>query len=92
MTINYRNARLPFSRQSLYVEDTGSMYLIQTPGGVSIQWYHSTGILVLQYITTYNASVPTRGLCGECAPLRMYSCLMIGFDCISTKLIYASAC
>uniref|UniRef100_H3C5Q2 Otogelin like n=1 Tax=Tetraodon nigroviridis TaxID=99883 RepID=H3C5Q2_TETNG len=66
VTINYRNARLPFSRQSLYVEDTGSMYLIQTPGGVSIQWYHSTGILVLQYITTYNASVPTRGLCGCC--------------------------
>lgn len=65
--VNYRPARLPFSRPSLYVEDTGSMYLIQTPGGVSIQWYHSTGIVVLQYITTYNASVPTRGLCGESA-------------------------
>lgn len=65
VTVNYRPARLPLSRHSLYVEDTGSMYLIQTPGGVSIQWYHSTGIMVLQYITTYNASVPTRGLCGE---------------------------
>ncbi|XP_032379315.1 otogelin-like protein isoform X2 [Etheostoma spectabile] len=66
VTVNYRPARLPFSRHSLYVEDTGSMYLIQTPGGVSIQWYHSTGIMVLQYITPYNASVPTRGLCGCC--------------------------
>uniref|UniRef100_G3PI95 Otogelin-like n=1 Tax=Gasterosteus aculeatus aculeatus TaxID=481459 RepID=G3PI95_GASAC len=64
--LNYRPVRLPFSRHSLYVEDTGSMYLIHTPGGVSIQWYHSTGIMVLQYITPYNASVPTRGLCGCC--------------------------
>uniref|UniRef100_A0A672IKX6 Otogelin-like n=1 Tax=Salarias fasciatus TaxID=181472 RepID=A0A672IKX6_SALFA len=66
VTVNYRPARLPFSRHSLYVEDTGSMYLIHTPGGISIQWYHSTGILVLQYIAPSNASVPTRGLCGCC--------------------------
>ncbi|TNN34733.1 Otogelin-like protein [Liparis tanakae] len=66
VTVNYRPVRLPFSRHSLYVEDTGSMYLIHTPGGVSIQWYHSTGIMVLQYIALYNASVPTRGLCGCC--------------------------
>ncbi|KAF3854765.1 hypothetical protein F7725_022820 [Dissostichus mawsoni] len=66
VTVNYRPARLPFSRHALYVEDTGSMYLIHTPGGVSIQWYHSTGIMVLQYIATHNASVPTRGLCGCC--------------------------
>ncbi|XP_053740656.1 otogelin-like protein isoform X3 [Synchiropus splendidus] len=66
VTVNYRPARLPFSRQALYVEDTGSMYLIHTPGGVSIQWYHSTGIMVMQYITAGNASVPTRGLCGCC--------------------------
>ncbi|KAM8892164.1 otogelin-like protein isoform 1-T1 [Spinachia spinachia] len=66
VTVNYRPVRLPFSRHSLYVEDTGSMYLIHTPGGVSIQWYHSTGIMVLQYVTPYSASVPTRGLCGCC--------------------------
>uniref|UniRef100_A0A7N8X403 Otogelin-like n=1 Tax=Mastacembelus armatus TaxID=205130 RepID=A0A7N8X403_9TELE len=66
VTVNYRPARLPFSRHSLYVEDTGSMYLIHTPGGVSIQWYHSTGIMVLQYIAHYNTSVPTHGLCGCC--------------------------
>ncbi|XP_068169533.1 otogelin-like protein isoform X4 [Antennarius striatus] len=64
--VNYRSARLPFSRHSLYVEDTGTMYRLHTPGGVSIQWYHSTGIMVLQYLTAYNASMPTRGLCGCC--------------------------
>uniref|UniRef100_A0AAV2KQP5 Otogelin-like protein n=1 Tax=Knipowitschia caucasica TaxID=637954 RepID=A0AAV2KQP5_KNICA len=64
--VNYRPVRLPFSRHSLYVEDTGSMYLLHTPGGISIQWYHSTGIMVLQYMSPTNGSVPTRGLCGCC--------------------------
>lgn len=89
VTVNYRPARLPFSRHSLYVDDTGSMYMIQTPGGVSIQWYHSTGILVLQYITRYNASVPTRGLCGESthAHTHMHCCVNTSFDCINTGII-----
>ncbi|KAM7396656.1 hypothetical protein PAMP_019682 [Pampus punctatissimus] len=36
VSVNYRPAKLPFSRHSLYVEDTGSMYLIHTPGGVVV--------------------------------------------------------
>lgn len=93
VTVNYRPARLPFSHHSLYVEDTGSMYMIQTPGGVSIQWYHSTGILVLQYITHYNASVPTRGLCGESTLAHTHTrcCINTSFDCINTGIIYLSA-
>ncbi|XP_072291333.1 otogelin-like protein isoform X2 [Eucyclogobius newberryi] len=66
VTVNYRPVRLPFSRHALYVEDTGSMYLLHTPGGIGIQWYHSTGIMVLQYMSPTNGSVPTRGLCGCC--------------------------
>ncbi|XP_023811633.1 otogelin-like protein isoform X1 [Oryzias latipes] len=66
VTVNYRPVKLPFSRHSVYVEDTGSMYLINTPGKVSIQWYHSTGIMVLQYLAPTYAFVPTRGLCGCC--------------------------
>ncbi|KAM4734656.1 otogelin-like protein [Anableps anableps] len=66
VTVNYRPVKLPFSRHSLYVEDTGSMYLIHTPGSISIQWYHSTGIMVLQYNAPSHAFVPSRGLCGCC--------------------------
>ncbi|KAK6318176.1 hypothetical protein J4Q44_G00114670 [Coregonus suidteri] len=66
VSVNHIKARLPFSRQTLSVEDTGSMYLITTPGGVNIQWYHSTGIMVLQYTAPSNTSAPTRGLCGCC--------------------------
>ncbi|KAJ8003132.1 hypothetical protein DPEC_G00166200 [Dallia pectoralis] len=66
VSVNHIKARLPFSRQALAVEDTGSMYRITTPGGVNIQWYHSTGIMVLQYSAPSNTSAPTRGLCGCC--------------------------
>ncbi|KAG7271060.1 hypothetical protein CRUP_037959 [Coryphaenoides rupestris] len=35
----------------------------KTPGGVNIQWYHSTGIMVLQYTAHGNETGHTRGLC-----------------------------
>ncbi|KAL4660219.1 otogelin-like protein [Arapaima gigas] len=66
VSINFIKARLPFTRQNLYIDDTGTMYVIRTPGGVSIQWYHSTGIMVLQYNAPSNATSGTRGLCGCC--------------------------
>lgn len=62
--MNQIMARLPFTRQKLHIDDTGTMYVIDTPGGISIQWYHSTGIMVLQYTKPDNTS--TRGLCGQC--------------------------
>uniref|UniRef100_A0A8C4SCC6 Otogelin like n=1 Tax=Erpetoichthys calabaricus TaxID=27687 RepID=A0A8C4SCC6_ERPCA len=52
--------------RSLHIDDTGTMYVINTPGGVSIQWYHSTGIIVLQYNSPYNTTSGTQGLCGCC--------------------------
>ena len=87
VSVNHIAARLPFSRQSLYVDDTGSMYVIQTPGGVSIQWYHSTGIMVLQYTAPSNASTPTRGLCGEHTHARMclYAHAHTNEECMNTQ-------
>ncbi|MGH0145636.1 UNVERIFIED_CONTAM: hypothetical protein FKN15_009304 [Acipenser sinensis] len=66
VSVNFINAHLPFTRQSLHIDDTGTMYVINTPGGVSIQWYHSTGIIVLQYSPPYNTTSGTQGLCGCC--------------------------
>ncbi|XP_072566142.1 otogelin-like protein [Paramormyrops kingsleyae] len=66
VSVNFINARLPFTRQKLHIDDTGTMYVIHTPGGVSIQWYHSTGIIVLQYSGRPNITTGTRGLCGCC--------------------------
>ncbi|XP_046719768.1 otogelin-like protein isoform X1 [Silurus meridionalis] len=64
VSVNQITARLPFTRLNLHIDDTGTMYSIHTPSGISIQWYHSTGIMVLQYGAADNTS--TRGLCGCC--------------------------
>ncbi|KAI2653362.1 Otogelin-like protein [Labeo rohita] len=49
VSVNQITARLPLTRQNLHIDDTGTMYIINTPGGINIKWYHSTGIMVLQY-------------------------------------------
>ncbi|XP_016105563.1 otogelin-like protein [Sinocyclocheilus grahami] len=64
VSVNQITARLPLTRQNLHIDDTGTMYIINTPGGINIKWYHSTGIMVLQYTAPDNTS--TRGLCGCC--------------------------
>ncbi|XP_028823261.1 otogelin-like protein isoform X3 [Denticeps clupeoides] len=66
VSVNQITARLPFSRQKLHIDDTGTMYMIQTPSGLNIQWYHSTGIMVLQYSAPANITTATKGLCGCC--------------------------
>ncbi|XP_026107197.1 LOW QUALITY PROTEIN: otogelin-like protein, partial [Carassius auratus] len=64
VSVNQITARLPLSRQNLHIDDTGTMYIIKTPSGINIKWYHSTGIMVIQYTVPDNTS--TRGLCGCC--------------------------
>ncbi|XP_077119007.1 otogelin-like protein [Ranitomeya variabilis] len=57
---------LPFSKQGLCIQDTGAMYVINTPAGVSIKWTHVTGIIDIQYGLHSNQSTKTEGLCGIC--------------------------
>uniref|UniRef100_A0A6Q2ZQM3 Otogelin n=1 Tax=Esox lucius TaxID=8010 RepID=A0A6Q2ZQM3_ESOLU len=47
------------------VLDTGNMYLIRTPAGLSLQWFHSTGMMVIE-TESYDNKLPTMGLCGHC--------------------------
>ncbi|XP_053575216.1 otogelin-like protein [Bombina bombina] len=57
---------LPFSKQGLCIQDTGAMYVINTPAGISIKWTHMTGIIDIQYGLHSNLSTKTEGLCGIC--------------------------
>ncbi|XP_075062082.1 otogelin-like protein [Mixophyes fleayi] len=57
---------LPFSKQGLCIQDTGAMYVINTPAGISIKWTHVTGIIDIQYGLHSNLSSKTEGLCGIC--------------------------
>uniref|UniRef100_A0A8C3NN21 Uncharacterized protein n=1 Tax=Geospiza parvula TaxID=87175 RepID=A0A8C3NN21_GEOPR len=57
---------LPFSRGGLSIQDTGAMYVVNTPGGISIKWAHVTGIIDIQYGLHSNTTRKTQGLCGVC--------------------------
>uniref|UniRef100_A0A8C9ETU5 Otogelin like n=1 Tax=Pavo cristatus TaxID=9049 RepID=A0A8C9ETU5_PAVCR len=57
---------LPFSKEGLSIHDTGAMYVINTPAGISIKWAHITGIIDIQYGLHSNTSMKTEGLCGVC--------------------------
>ncbi|KFW92853.1 Otogelin-like, partial [Phalacrocorax carbo] len=57
---------LPFSKEGLSIQDTGAMYVIDTPAGISIKWAHITGIIDIQYGLHSNTSMKTEGLCGVC--------------------------
>ncbi|XP_014818799.1 PREDICTED: otogelin-like protein [Calidris pugnax] len=57
---------LPFSKEGLSIQDTGAMYVVNTPAGISIKWAHFTGIIDIQYGPHSNTSMKTEGLCGVC--------------------------
>uniref|UniRef100_A0A8C3RTT7 Otogelin like n=1 Tax=Chelydra serpentina TaxID=8475 RepID=A0A8C3RTT7_CHESE len=57
---------LPFSKHGMCIQDTGAMYVINTPAGISIKWAHVTGIIDIQYGLHSNTSTKTEGLCGVC--------------------------
>ncbi|KAM6384723.1 LOW QUALITY PROTEIN: otogelin-like protein [Alca torda] len=57
---------LPFSKDGLSIQDTGAMYVVNTPAGISIKWAHVTGIIDIQYGLHSNTSMKTEGLCGVC--------------------------
>uniref|UniRef100_U3K7E2 Otogelin like n=1 Tax=Ficedula albicollis TaxID=59894 RepID=U3K7E2_FICAL len=57
---------LPFSKEGLSIQDTGAMYVINTPAGISIKWAHVTGIIDIQYGLHSNTMRKTEGLCGVC--------------------------
>ncbi|XP_030070610.1 otogelin-like protein [Microcaecilia unicolor] len=57
---------LPFSKHGLCIQDTGAMYVMNTPAGINIKWAHLTGIIDIQYGFHSSSSTKTEGLCGIC--------------------------
>ncbi|XP_023807134.2 otogelin isoform X3 [Oryzias latipes] len=60
--VNTRYAKARFKKYGFEIYDTGNMYLIRSPAGLKLQWYHSTGMMVIET----DSKVPTMGLCGVC--------------------------
>ncbi|XP_048829558.1 otogelin-like protein [Brienomyrus brachyistius] len=63
--VNSRYAKPRLKKHGFEVLDTGNMYLIRTPAGLKMQWFHSTGMMVIE-TEGYNNKLPTMGLCGCC--------------------------
>ncbi|XP_029438960.1 otogelin [Rhinatrema bivittatum] len=64
VTVNSKHAWPTIIKYGYKVVDTGNMYAIDTPTNVRIQWFHSTGLMVIQSNAT-NKPTAT-GLCGFC--------------------------
>uniref|UniRef100_A0A8C4HK69 Otogelin n=1 Tax=Dicentrarchus labrax TaxID=13489 RepID=A0A8C4HK69_DICLA len=64
--VNSRYAKPRFKKFGFEVYDTGNMYLIRSPAGLKLQWYHSTGMMVIDTDSSSNNKLPTMGLCGFC--------------------------
>ncbi|KAL1271209.1 hypothetical protein QQF64_030225, partial [Cirrhinus molitorella] len=63
--VNSRYAKPRFKKFGFEILDTGNMYLIRSPAGLKIQWFHTTGMMVIE-MDSYNNKLPTMGLCGSC--------------------------
>ncbi|KAK2819653.1 hypothetical protein Q7C36_021299 [Tachysurus vachellii] len=63
--VNSRYATPRLKKYGFEILDTGNMYLIWTPAGLKIQWFHSTGMMVIETETHAN-KLSTMGLCGCC--------------------------
>uniref|UniRef100_A0A3Q2WWE7 Otogelin n=1 Tax=Haplochromis burtoni TaxID=8153 RepID=A0A3Q2WWE7_HAPBU len=63
--VNSRYAKPRFKKYGFEIYDTGNMYLIHSPAGLKLQWYHSTGMMVIDTDSSSN-KLPTMGLCGFC--------------------------
>ncbi|XP_044537742.1 otogelin [Gracilinanus agilis] len=64
VTLNSRPIWPPISQHGFKIEDTGNMYVIRTPSQIQIQWFHSSGLMIVESRKTEESV--GRGLCGIC--------------------------
>uniref|UniRef100_A0A3Q1ET69 Otogelin n=1 Tax=Acanthochromis polyacanthus TaxID=80966 RepID=A0A3Q1ET69_9TELE len=65
IVINRLQRRVRSVLYGFEIYDTGNMYLIRSPSGLKLQWYHSTGMMVID-TDSFSNKLPTMGLCGFC--------------------------
>ena len=51
------------------------MYLIRSPSGLKLQWFHSTGMMVIETESSSNR-LPTMGLCGRWSSSSSYDMMV----------------
>ncbi|KAM6459125.1 otogelin [Liasis olivaceus] len=64
IAVNSKYAWPTVRKYGFKIEDTGFMYLIKTPTNTKIEWFHNTGMMIIEYNVTSDQK--TMGLCGFC--------------------------
>ncbi|XP_013917160.1 PREDICTED: otogelin [Thamnophis sirtalis] len=64
IVVNSKYAWPTVKKYGFKIEDTGFMYLIKTPTNTKIQWFHNTGMMIIEHNATSDQK--TMGLCGFC--------------------------
>ncbi|NXQ85206.1 OTOG protein, partial [Nyctibius grandis] len=64
ITVNSRFAWPTVRKHGYKVEDSGNKYAVETPTKIRIQWFHSTGVMIIEFNSTREPKA--LGLCGFC--------------------------
>ncbi|KFW89173.1 Otogelin, partial [Phalacrocorax carbo] len=64
ITINSRFAWPTVRKYGYKVEDSGFKYAVETPTKIRIQWFHNTGVMIVEFNST--GEPRALGLCGFC--------------------------
>ncbi|NXW16887.1 OTOG protein, partial [Circaetus pectoralis] len=64
ITVNSRFAWPTVRKYGYKVEDSGFKYAVETPTKIRIQWFHSTGVMIIEFNSTREPRA--LGLCGIC--------------------------
>ncbi|XP_074950764.1 otogelin [Phalacrocorax aristotelis] len=64
ITINSRFAWPTVRKYGYKVEDSGFKYAVETPTKIRIQWFHNTGVMIIEFNST--GEPRALGLCGFC--------------------------
>ncbi|NXF43936.1 OTOG protein, partial [Oceanites oceanicus] len=64
ITVNSRYAWPTVRKYGYKVEDSGFKYAVETPTKIRIQWFHNTGVMIIEFNSTREPRA--LGLCGFC--------------------------
>ncbi|NXL55467.1 OTOG protein, partial [Chordeiles acutipennis] len=64
VTVNSRFAWPTIRKHGYKVEDSGFKYAVETPTKIRIQWFHNTGVMIIEFNSTREPRA--LGLCGFC--------------------------
>ncbi|NXR83573.1 OTOG protein, partial [Pycnonotus jocosus] len=64
ITVNSRSAWPTVRKHGYKVEDSGFKYAVETPTKIRIQWFHNTGVMIIELNSTGEPGA--LGLCGVC--------------------------